>query len=68
MKILMYVAAAVLIAFASGYLCGVNSAAEKTKKVETEVIKHAAQKRAVIQARPNADRDELLELMRANRL
>ena len=33
-----------------------------------EVIKYVAKKRAIIQAKPNANRDELLKLMRTNNL
>lgn len=55
-------------AFFSGYFIG--QANEKVKFIEIKVkeINNVAQKRAVIQAEPNASRTELLELMRAGEL
>ena len=66
-KILFLMLSAIAI-FVCGYFCG--SAHSKVKIVEkkVEVIKYEAQKRAAIQAEPNASRDDLLKLMRNGEL
>lgn len=51
-----------------GYLYGKSQAKTQIIEKQVEVIKYVAQKRAKIQARPNAHRDELLELLRNNQL
>ena len=56
------------ISFALGYFIGQAQTKLKIAENKAEVIKNATQKRAVIQAEPNATRDELLELMRAGAL
>ncbi|MBR2136680.1 MAG: hypothetical protein IJ852_01815 [Alphaproteobacteria bacterium] len=68
MKMIGVVLLSCAICFIGGYICGKNKAKVKIAEKQVEVVKHVAQKRAKIQAQPNADRSELLELMRAGRL
>ena len=58
----------VLSAFLGGFFYGKNQLKAKIVEKQVEVIKYVAQKRAKIQAMPNANRDELLELMRDGKL
>jgi len=58
----------VLAALFAGYMYGKSRAETKIVEKQVEVVKYVAQKRAKIQAQPNARRDELLELMLAGRL
>lgn len=51
-----------------GYLYGKSQAKTQIIEKQVEVIKYVAQKRAKIQAQPNAHRDELLKLLRNNQL
>lgn len=51
-----------------GYLYGKSQVKTQIIEKQVEVIKYVAQKRAKIQAQPNAHRDELLELLRNNQL
>ena len=68
MKKILIIFGALVASFISGYVIG--SAKTKVKIVEkkAEIIKNVAQKKAIIQAEPNASRDELLELMRSGEL
>lgn len=68
MKMIVLMIAAVMLAAYGGFLYGKSKAETKIIEKKVEVIKYVAQKRAKIQAQPNANRDELLELMRAGRL
>lgn len=68
MKIVVIWSLSVLAALFAGYMYGKSRAETKIVEKQVEVVKYVAQKRAKIQARPNARRDELLELMRAGRL
>ena len=58
----------ILSAFAGGYFLGSTQTKVKIITKQAEVINNVSQKRAVIQAEPNAARDELLELMRSGEL
>ena len=54
-------------AYYTGYQIGsANKQVEYVTK-QVEVIKYVSRERAEIQAKPNADRDALLELMRAGK-
>ena len=55
-------------AFGCGYWLGVGRQKIQYITKEIEVVKNVAQKRAVIQSRPNITRDNALELMRKNKL
>lgn len=68
MKILLFSIMMSLMAAYGGYLYGRSCVKTQIIEKQVEVIKYVAQKRAEIQARPNAERTELLELMRAGRL
>lgn len=68
MKIVVIWSLSVLAALFAGYMYGKSRAETKIVEKQVEVVKYVAQKRAKIQALPNARRDELLELMRAGRL
>ena len=57
----------ILFAFVGGFFYGKNQIKTKIVEKQVEVIKYVAQKRAKIQAKPNANRDELLELMRSGK-
>ena len=58
----------VVLAAYGGYVYGKSKAQIRIVEKEAEVIKHVAQKRAKIQAEPNASRNDLLELMHAGKL
>lgn len=68
MKMLVLCVVMSLMAAYGGYLYGRSRVKTQIIEKQVEVIKYVAQKRAAIQARPNAERTELLELMRAGRL
>lgn len=51
---------------AGAYFLGRSHAELKIVEKEIEVVKYVDKKKAEIQARPNATRKELLELMRNN--
>lgn len=68
MKMMLIWFVSVLLAACGGFLYGKSMAKTQVVEKQTEVIKYVAKKRAIIQAKPNADRDELLKLMRANNL
>ncbi|MBQ9034791.1 MAG: hypothetical protein IJ099_02365 [Alphaproteobacteria bacterium] len=57
-----------VLAAYGGYLYGKSQVKTQIIEKQVEVIKYVAQKRAKIQARPNAHRDELLELLRNGQL
>lgn len=54
-----------LTAAYGGYIYGKSQAHVEIIEKKVEVIKYVARKRAQIHAQPNADRAELLKLMRA---
>jgi uncharacterized membrane protein YciS (DUF1049 family) len=58
----------IFAAFICGYFYGQAQLKIKMSDKKAEVIKHDAQKRAHIQAEPNASRDDLLKLMRKGEL
>ncbi|MBQ8671036.1 MAG: hypothetical protein IJ525_00770 [Alphaproteobacteria bacterium] len=58
----------ILYAGFGGYFYGKKQAKTQIVEKQVEVIKYVAQKRAKIQAMPNANRDELLMLMRSGNL
>lgn len=68
MKTIMLTGGAVILAALGGYLYGKSQAKTQIIEKEVEVIKYVAQKRAKIQAKPNASRTELIELMRKGEL
>lgn len=68
MKMMLIWFISVSLAACGGFLYGKSMAKTQVVEKQTEVIKYVAKKRAIIQAKPNADRDELLKLMRANNL
>lgn len=68
MKMILFWFVSVLMALGGGFLYGKSQAKTQIVEKQVEVIKYAARKRAEIQARPNANRDELLMLMRSGNL
>ena len=68
MKVVMMWILSVSAALFAGYLYGKSCAETQIVEKQVEVIKYVAQKRAKIQAQPNARRDELLNLMRTGSL
>ena len=68
MKMILIWFVSVMLAACGGFLYGRSQAKTQVVEKQVEVIKYVAKKRAVIQAKPNANRDELLKLMRANNL
>lgn len=68
MKMVMLALGAVILSAYGGYLYGKSRAKTQIVEREVEVIKYVAQKRAKIQAQPNASRTELIELMRKGEL
>lgn len=52
----------------ASYLLGRSHATIKEVAKRVEVIKYVEKQKAVIHAKPNAGRDELLSLMRAGKL
>lgn len=67
-KMILLVCGAVVLSAFGGYLYGKSQAKTQIIEKQAEVIKYVAQKRAKIQAQPNASRTELLELMRKGEL
>ena len=73
-QIVRIVAALVMIAalcfafYEVGQRVGRSEAKIKIVEKQVEVIKYVERKKAEIQAKPNAGRSDLLELMRAGRL
>ena len=68
MKKILLLALLTAASFAGGYVCGQAQTKVEIAEKKAEVIKNVAQKKAVIQAEPNASRDELLKLMRNGEL
>lgn len=68
MKTVLIAVSAVILSAYGGYLYGKSQAKTQIIEKEVEVIKYVAQKRAKIQAHPNASRTELIELMRKGKL
>ena len=68
MKVVMMWILSVSVALFAGYLYGKSRTETQIVEKQVEVIKYVAQKRAKIQAQPNARRDELLGLMRKGNL
>ena len=68
MKVIIMWILSVSAALFAGYLYGKSCAETQIVEKKVEVIKYVAQKRAKIQAQPNARRDELLNLMRTGSL
>lgn len=68
MKTVLIAVGAVILSAYGGYLYGKSQVKTQIIEKEVEVIKYVAQKRAKIQARPNASRTELIELMRKGEL
>lgn len=68
MKTVLIAVGAVILSAYGGYLYGKSQAKTQIIEKEVEVIKYVAQKRAKIQAKPNASRTELIELMRKGKL
>lgn len=66
-SILIFIGSCAFCLF-SGYLYGKSQAKIEVVEKQVEVIKYVSQKRAKIQALPNANRDELLKLMRSGEL
>lgn len=54
-------------AYYTGYQIGSTDKQVEYVTKQVEVIKYVSRERAEIQAKPNADRDALLELMRAGK-
>lgn len=73
-KIVRIVAALVMVAalcfafYEVGQRVGRSEAKVQIVEKQVEVIKYVERKKAEIQAKPNAGRSDLLELMRAGRL
>lgn len=67
-KSVLLICGAVVLSALGGYLYGKSQVKTQIVEREVEVIKYVAQKRAKIQARPNATRTELIELMRKGEL
>ncbi len=68
MKMILLACGAVALSAYGGYLYGKSQAKTQIIEKQVEVIKYVAQKRAKIQAQPNASRTELLKLMRKGEL
>ena len=68
MKMILVWFISIFLAACGGFLYGKSQAKTQIVEKQAEVIKHVAKKRAKIQAKPNADRDELLKLMRSGSL
>lgn len=56
-----------VIALGGAYLLGCSHAEVRIVKEQVEVVRYVEKQRSVIQAKPNAGRDELLSLMRAGK-
>ena len=68
MKTICFAIMAVILSGFGGYCYGKSRARVQIVEKQVEVIKYVAKKRAKIQAQPNAQRDELLKLMRSGEL
>lgn len=68
MKMILVWFISIFLAACGGFLYGKSQTKTQIAEKQTEVIKHVAKKRAAIQAKPNANRDELLKLMRSGNL
>lgn len=68
MKMILLYFLLCFLCICGGYLYGKSQAKTKIIEKQVEVIKYVAQKRAQIQAMPNANRDELLKLLRSGQL
>lgn len=68
MKMMLFWFVSVLMAACGGWLYGKSQVKTQIVEKQVEVIKYEAKKRAKIQSRPNANRDELLKLMRSGNL
>jgi len=68
MKTIIIGAGVLLLSFYGGYLYGKSCVKLQIAEKQSEVIKYVVQKRAKIQIKPNASRDELIELMRNGKL
>lgn len=68
MKTVLLAAGITVLAAYGGYLYGKSRVKVQIIEKQVEVMKYVAQKRAKIQAEPNADRTELLKLMHAGTL
>jgi len=67
-KMILLALGAVALSAYGGYLYGKSQAKTQIVEKQVEIIKYVAQKRAKIQAHPNASRAELIELMRKGEL
>ncbi len=68
MKIMLMWFISVFLAACGGFLYGRSVVKTQIVEKQVEVIKYVAKKRAIIQAKPNANRDELLKLMYSGNL
>ncbi|MBQ9271108.1 MAG: hypothetical protein IJ218_02435 [Alphaproteobacteria bacterium] len=68
MKMVVLAIGIIFLSAYGGYLYGKSKAKTQIVEHQVEVIKYVAQKRAKIQARPNASRTELIELMQRGEL
>ncbi|MBR3675988.1 MAG: hypothetical protein IKN71_02520 [Alphaproteobacteria bacterium] len=68
MKIIIIGVGIVVLSAYGGYLYGKSRVKLQIVEKQTEVIKYVAQKRAKIQTKPNASRDELIGLMHDGKL
>lgn len=65
---IVMVAALCFAFYEAGQEVGRNEAKIQIVEKQVEVVRYVEKKKAEIHARPNAGRDDLLELMRAGRL
>ena len=68
MKVMLLLLGLIFLSAYGGYFYGKGQAKTQIIEKQVEVIKYVAQKRAKIQAQPNASRTELIELMRNGKL
>lgn len=68
MRVVLIWLISVILGAYGGYLYGKSKVKTQIVEKQVEVVKYVAKKRAKIQAKPNASRDELLELMRSGHL
>jgi hypothetical protein len=68
MKMVMLSVLMCVLAAIGGYTLGKSRAKTQVVEKQVEVIKYVAQKRAKIQTKPNASRDELIKLMHNGKL
>jgi len=64
--IVLIAVACLVIAFVVGYQTGKNKQKIEYITKEVEVIKYVEKQKATIYSKPNANRDQLLQLMRKN--